>query len=224
MNRSARWPSLLEALRRQDVADVELWLNTPGVLAHRDWAGQAPLHAVPTAGLARRLLAAGAEVHARDNAGLTALDMALRRGRPGVALALLEAGAEISPTALHWASWRTDARVVKKLLDRGCSVSALDAQGRTPLHWVLGERSAVRKETLGIVQCLVASGAQWDVSDRAGKTPAGLLVAQQKKASARWRRTLQWIQSIWRLAVGHKALGQQQRLRALASLVAVKQA
>ena len=37
-----RWPSLNEAIRRQDFEDVRQWLSHSSSLFERDWAGRKP--------------------------------------------------------------------------------------------------------------------------------------------------------------------------------------
>ena len=96
-------------------------------LHHAVWAGNA--------GMVEVLLAAGADVNARDWAGATALWDA---SRPEVISILVGAGVEVDAadhwgrTALHVRWWDTGR--VEALVAAGADVNARDAMGNTPLH------------------------------------------------------------------------------------------
>ncbi len=89
------------------------------------------------------LLAAGADVHARDGEGCTPLHQfrfpwwTPKSDRAALAMALLRAGAEVNAansqgaTPLHQAAQAGDTAVVAALLARGADTRALDNQGRT---------------------------------------------------------------------------------------------
>lgn len=208
-----RWTSLNEAIRRQDFQDVRQWLAHSSSLSDRDWAGRTPLHGVPSAPLTKLLLEAGAHLNAADNAGLTAFDVALRKGNTAVALALLEAGAQPGPTSLHWAAWKGSARLVGALLQRGCLATGQDTRGQSPLHWVFrSSRSGVSVHAEGVVRLLLENGASWDAPDRQEKTPRGLL-AEHKAWLAQWPvRLTQAAHRCWLRMVGKKGLSGAQRL------------
>lgn len=208
-----RWTSLSEAIRRQDVQDVHQWLAHSSSLCDRDWAGRTPLHGVSSAPLAKLLLEADVHLNAADNAGLTALDVALRKGNTAVALVLLEAGAQPGATSLHWAAWKGSARLAEAMLKRGCLATGQDTRGQSPLHWVFrSSRSGVSVHAEGVVRLLLENGASWDAPDHEGKTPRSLL-AEHKAWLAQWPvRLTQAAHRCWLRMVGKKALSAAQRL------------
>jgi cytohesin len=82
----------------------------------------------------------GAKINSRALHGETALEYAIRFGRTGAALKLLELGADPNAaddsglTPLHRAAGECDSsRVVDALLRAGAKVNARDYYGRTPL-------------------------------------------------------------------------------------------
>ena len=102
---------------------------------------------------------------------------------------LLKAGSNLETadqngrTPLHWAAWQgysrfTDAlnvsdAVVQVLIMAKVNLNAVDNTGRTPLHW------AAEMGYDPIVAALVRAGANQDVKDKAGKTPAQLAEFRQ---------------------------------------------
>ena len=107
--------------------------------------------------LVRRLLSAGADVHARSDHGGTALMFAALGGSPKTLEVLLEAGAEVNAaggfdwTALMIATVKGDTRSVERLLDHGAEVNRADIYGWTPLM-----RAAFEKRS-GVVSALLGS-------------------------------------------------------------------
>jgi len=105
------------------------------------------------------LLAAGADVDAKNNYGWTALHYAAAYGHADVVELLLEAGADIKAknnsggTALHYAAAYGHADVVELLVSAGANVNAQDKDGWTALFW------ASFKGYVAVVELLLASGA-----------------------------------------------------------------
>lgn len=90
-------------------------------------------------GVARRLIAAGAEVDAQDRYGLTALHWAIARQAPEVAKVLITAGAAVNAqhkdggTPLHVAAeCAVEPALVRLLLQAGADPTLRDGAGRTP--------------------------------------------------------------------------------------------
>ena len=118
------------------------------------------------------LLAAGANLEARNQVGDTPLHEAVRRRRPVVA-AFLEAGADPAArnasgaTALHEAARRNgDETVVEVLVAAGANLRARDQEGATPLH-----EAARYNRNPAVVETLLAAGADVDALDGGGGTP-----------------------------------------------------
>lgn len=90
------------------------------------------------------LIAAGANVNAYDLFG-TPLHLAAAKGRTGIAVILIDRGANIEAAGepegalpLHTAALNGQAEVAALLLDRGAKVDARDAAGRTALMVAAG--------------------------------------------------------------------------------------
>jgi ankyrin repeat protein len=133
------------------------------------------------------LLAAGADVDARDEHDMTPLlstPSNRTRARAAVAAALLAAGAKpdlVSDegwTALHYAAFEGADDVAKVLLDAGADPNVTDHAGVTPLHVAAGNHAAYER----VVEALLAGGADrnakttgefasWDLDHPAGLTP-----------------------------------------------------
>jgi ligand-binding sensor domain-containing protein len=101
-----------------------------------------------------------------------ALASALERNRsPKIARLLLDRGVDVKVagekgnTALHHVY---DRAFAKELLDRGADPNARDSYERTPLH------AAATNKALGVVEELVARGAELDAVDKNGATAYAL--------------------------------------------------
>lgn len=114
----------------------------------------------------RALLAAGALVDAEDDAGATALHLAVRSGKVAAAELLLRAGASPSGsprarmTPLHEASTPQMARL---LLASQALLDAPDASGATALH------HQARLGRVAMVDCLLEQGANAQATDQRGR-------------------------------------------------------
>lgn len=110
----------------------------------------------------KALLAAGADVDARNHKGQSALHCAAKAGF---------------------------APIVALLLDAGTSADGRDAQGETPLATAL--RSSVKSKTKlqAVVRLLVAAGADADLADNRGQTPRR--IAARKRDAATWLAALE---------------------------------
>ena len=137
------------------------------VSARRRDTGETALHQAHDPVVLQRLLAAGAEVMARDNLGNTPLHLPFSssRFRAGEAIeALIAAGADVmarnddGETPLHGAGSRVAAEA---LITAGADVTARDNAGNTPLH----------RAGRGAVEALVAAGADVTARNNAGETP-----------------------------------------------------
>ncbi len=115
------------------------------------------------------LLAAGAEVDARDERGVTALMHASAEGHAQSVEALLDAGADVDVhaddglTALMVVA-RGNTKIVRSLLDAGADVNAKAEQGVTPLM------VAVAMGNTEIVRALLDAGADVEATADSGVT------------------------------------------------------
>ncbi|XP_049796999.1 poly [ADP-ribose] polymerase tankyrase-1-like [Schistocerca nitens] len=125
----------------------------------------------------RELLAAGADVGAREECGgdYTALHVAADGGHEAAASCLVGAGAEVDArdgsgqrTPLHWAAENGHAGVVRLLVGASADPNARDRWGETPLH------SAVAGGSAEAAAELLLAGADRGARDVYGRTPLDL--------------------------------------------------
>jgi len=103
-----------------------------------DYFGRTPLHYAAIHGhdtCVRMLLSAGAAPNVTDNAGITPLHYAIRRGN--AVWELIAAGADVNAgswTPLHSAAHEGNEVFVQMLVAAGSNPNAVDDEGRTPLQ------------------------------------------------------------------------------------------
>jgi hypothetical protein len=126
--------------------------------------------------LAEAMLRHGANVNARDDAGLTPLHCAISYDRPNTASTLLQFGADVNgkddtgATPLLYTAVEPDK--VRLLLDHGANPNVRDGQGWTPLYWNVYwfvKHIKVRRAEDCIRQ-LLAHGADPNLPDKSGYT------------------------------------------------------
>jgi len=147
---------------------VVLMLSLGGALA---MASAGELHEAAHQGDLERmeaLLAAGADIDARDDLGLTPLFVALDRGRTTAARFLIEKGADLrfrgfrQRTLLHMAARCGNLPIARLLVERGAEVNARDSRGVTPL------RLAADAGKTEMIAYLIDQGASARTTDEHG--------------------------------------------------------
>lgn len=127
--------------------------------------------------LARRLVAAGADIDRRNSRGETPLHLAVRLGRRELCELLLNAGAIVNyddssrRTPLHLAAGIDRADIVELLLARGALLASRDASGDTPLH------EAARHGSEETVRLLLSRGTTTEARNADGETPSDVATA-----------------------------------------------
>ena len=124
-------------------------------------------------GILRALILHGADVHATDAGGSTALQHAAMLGKTGSIDVLVEFGAEVDSadldgcTALHWASMEGNSEAIVALLRHEADVDALDKEGRSPLHRACSIDDTHAAEA---AELLLLWGADETIVDKDGHT------------------------------------------------------
>ena len=102
---------------------------------------------------------------------MSGLSLSAFFGLPGIALALIQTGADTGfkdadgQTALHHAAKNGHEAAVRVLIDKGLDISAKDNLGRTALHNVASMGKT------GLVKILLSRGAELDATGGSGGTP-----------------------------------------------------
>ena len=119
----------------------------------------------------KKLLEEGADINAKDEDGMSALQMASSDGHTDIVNLLLEEGADVNAknedgkTALQMASSNGDTDIVKLLLEAGADVNAKDNDWGTALS------DAVIHEKQQDVKLLLENGADVNQPNKDGETP-----------------------------------------------------
>ena len=157
---------LHDAARAGDLDSVNHFLAAPHTVAVniRDRNGAAPLHLAAWRGhvsVVAALIAAAAEVDAKNNLGQTALMYAAQGGHAPVVSVLIALGANVNVKGyyrrapLHWGVLSGNAAVVSVLIAAGANVNAKNNAGETPLHFPVGQGN------VSVVSVLIESGGHY---------------------------------------------------------------
>jgi uncharacterized protein len=117
------------------------------------------------------LLAAGANVNAKDKWGSTAIEKAAMGGEPEVIPILVKAGADpnstgaIDTSPLAWAAYDGDIPMMQALISAGANVNAVGNDGMTALA------HASMHDQLSAVRFMIGAGADVNAAGPHGQTP-----------------------------------------------------
>jgi ankyrin repeat protein len=176
--------AMMEAVMGGFPASVERLANRCADPAARNNNGDTPLHiAVITqqTEIANKLLASGATIHARNAQGLTPFTSALAVSPTMVNTLLTKdrvyAADDDGLSPLHIAVKQQAAPfMVQAMINRGCRVSSVDKEGRTPL------RLALDNGTYSVAKILADSGSDVFAAAVDNKTPADIAIAKGPEA------------------------------------------
>jgi ankyrin repeat protein len=168
--------SLMEAIMAGSPTTTERLGKSGADPAIRNNRGDTPLHiavATERSDLVSLLLALGASIHAKNARGRTPLQTALASSPRMVSALLANEGSLSSDdngaSPLHIAvSENAPLNMIQIIMDQGVQLSAVDAEGRTPL------RLAMNRQYWAAAKLLVDSGADVFSFAGDGKNPAEL--------------------------------------------------
>ena len=122
--------------------------------------------------VAELLITHGANIHERDDEGVTTLIEASWSGMASIVRLLIERDLDVNIsdqdgfTALMAAAKSGDEEIATLLLNGGASVASTNSQGTTALHI-----AAIEGDHVGVVRILLEHGASPSSKSRTGHTP-----------------------------------------------------
>ena len=174
---------LMEAVQNGSSASMERLINAGADPITRNNTGDTPLHTAVSLqrdDLVTILLNNGAPIHARNSSGITPFRIALSTSPAMVATLLTKDRITMADdeglSPLHIALMqRTSAEMIRIIINRGCRISAVDSEGRTPL------RLALDMNALEEAKTLADAGSDVFAPAVDGKTPASTALDRGEK-------------------------------------------
>jgi ankyrin repeat protein len=171
-------PLMLAALAG-DSAAIRSLLRKGAKPFKQDTGGQTALHfALRQNSLeAVKLLVHASNINVPDNYRMTPLLRALREGKAGYALYLLERGALATDcnadgmAAMHFAAALGESAILLRLQQKGADVNPINKVGSSPLH------VAAKEGKVEAVKWLINAGASVNLQNRYGMAPLHYAVA-----------------------------------------------
>jgi ankyrin repeat protein len=108
----------------------------------------------------------GIDLNILDKDDCTALCIAIRELKFEAAKILIESGADVNigggiyGSAMHLAVVRNNHLLTDMMIKRGAEVNVADAEGNTPLHFIMNVFSKSETKYKAIAESLVMSGAR----------------------------------------------------------------
>lgn len=186
------------AARTGDLDRITVLLSdAPDLVNAKDRRENTPLH-LAVQGLqleaAKRLVAAGADVNARNMLGAGALHFVAFAGHPekdtraqrvAMTAFLIESGADVRAadrrgmTPLHVAAVKGRDELLEPLVAAKADIKAKDSGGQSPLHY------AAMYNHKGVIDWLIKKGADVNAIDDEGETPLHGAVRRFREEAAR---------------------------------------
>ena len=152
-------------------------INVTGKVPFKYWTLERTLFHVasalnPNVDFLKYLVSLGADVHTKDEFGMTPLYTAAERNSLEVIQYLISQGADVKAkhgyrqtTTLHSAAKKNTLEVLQYLISQGADVNAKDGDGKTPLL------KAAKNNTLEVLKYLISQGADVNAETAWGDTP-----------------------------------------------------
>jgi len=154
------------------------------------------------------LIEKGANIHEKDNDGMTPLHFASQNGHTETATMLMETGADIyekyknGSTAIHFASQNGHTETAMMLMEKGANIHEKNNDGRTPLHF------ASDKGHTETAMMLIEKGSDFNSRDNSGLTPGDIASGFSCRQLFSNERELNWLK---RRSYAHFLSGLNQR-------------
>ena len=149
----------------KDIAEL-LIARGANVNAKRGYpVGDTPLHSAVRSGhkeMVELLIAKGTDEEAKNNDGLSPIDMAMSKSQGEIGELLQAKAAE---TSIHWAAILGSLAKVKAFIESGTDVNVKNESHQTPLH------EAISNEHKDLAKFLVEQGADVNAKGKGGYTP-----------------------------------------------------